>query len=462
MRIFDRKKKVVKVFDAKRNLISDYHNEPELTEAEQIQKYKDEVLFQLNAYPDSLRTYSAWLTAFNIIEDAENMYLDYHAPDDIGDFSKTAIDKVAKILFDCPFDKIGHMKYSEVEIGAFMHYILRQFVRFFDLKPYDQLPTGPYSQNPGEIKTVSVNLQKASMKQRSDSAKQELVRTGGYPDCMLALTMYLDAFQKKYSLATLSASIFRQKSDMFTHTLVRDEQPYIRDFVILYCTLVIGKKINLSIPMLVRILASSYFVQEQKEFAENILYENPKTIDDFIRAFIGYSDSWEKHIDEFKAVLVRSKIPIETIENIESRISDFQRTMKLESFEESLLSGNSDTEISSLDIKDGKEFEEFLQRLFEKMGFQCELTKYTGDKGADLVISKMGKRTVVQAKRYSEKVGNSAIQEAVTAIKPYRATNAMVVTTNYFTESARELANSNNVELVDRAKLEKWLKRYHP
>ena len=68
--------------------------------------------------------------------------------------------------------------------------------------------------------------------------------------------------------------------------------------------------------------------------------------------------------------------------------------------------------------------------------------------------------TIVQAKRYDGKVSNSAIQESTAAVKHYNADNAMVVTTNYFTKGAASLANSNNVKLIDRKKLEEWLKRY--
>lgn len=108
----------------------------------------------------------------------------------------------------------------------------------------------------------------------------------------------------------------------------------------------------------------------------------------------------------------------------------------------------------------GYEFEEFLKTLFEKMGHQVEHTKLAGDQGADLVISKFGERTVVQAKRYSNKVPNKAIQEVVAAIAHYKADKGMVVTTSGFTRSAIELARSNNVELIDRNKLGRFINKF--
>ena len=156
-------------------------------------------------------------------------------------------------------------------------------------------------------------------------------------------------------------------------------------------------------------------------------------------------------------VLLQQEI---TGEVIESMIYDFQRKSEQESFKEFLLSGHSGTKISDLDVMGGIEFENFLLHLFEKMGYQCEITKGSGDQGADLLIKRMGKKTVVQAKRYNGKVSNSAIQESTAAVKYYNADNAMVVTTNYFTKDAASLADSNNVKLIDRNKLEEWLKQY--
>jgi len=77
-----------------------------------------------------------------------------------------------------------------------------------------------------------------------------------------------------------------------------------------------------------------------------------------------------------------------------------------------------------------------------------------------LIISKFGEKVVVQAKRYSKKVNNKAIQEIVAAIKHYGAERGIVITNSEFTRSAIELANSNNIELTDRFKLEKLIRRH--
>lgn len=82
-----------------------------------------------------------------------------------------------------------------------------------------------------------------------------------------------------------------------------------------------------------------------------------------------------------------------------------------------------------------------------------ERTRYVGDQGGDLVLTRGGERILVQAKRHSKAVGNKAVQEAAAARPHYKCHRAMVVANREFTRAARELAKSNEVELWGRAEL---------
>ena len=300
---------------------------------------------------------------------------------------------------------------------------------------------------------VSVHSQKLGMKKVSDLFWDKTKSSESN------LPKYLDGFVNKYpDLLNISRG-WAEGLPGYSEGLRMyfNSEPYFLDFMKLY-DLIISENIMISVPMFVRLLVSRYFDEDWKEFEDSILHENPKKIEDFIKAFMMYHyDSWEERLDDFKTVLKQSKMPIE---GVEFMIQDWQQNVKRESFKESLLSGHSGTKISDLDVLGGIEFENFLQHLFEKMGYQCEVTKASGDQGADLLIRRMGKLTIVQAKRYDGKVSNSAIQESTAAVKHYNADNAMVVTTNYFTKGAASLAISNNVKLIDRKKLEEWLKQY--
>jgi|GEM_PF-5074475 len=110
-----------------------------------------------------------------------------------------------------------------------------------------------------------------------------------------------------------------------------------------------------------------------------------------------------------------------------------------------------------IDGLSGEEFENYLFNLFKNLGYEVESTPASNDYGADLVISKGVERIVVQAKRYSNTVGISAIQEVIGAKNYYQATKCMVVATNYFTPNAIELAKTNNVDLWDRETLIKMI-----
>lgn len=106
--------------------------------------------------------------------------------------------------------------------------------------------------------------------------------------------------------------------------------------------------------------------------------------------------------------------------------------------------------LSVLDHLDGEKFEKYAKAVFESKGYKVELTTKSHDYGADLVLIKNGKRTVVQAKRYKRKVGVAAVQQIIAAKAYYNADECIVFTNNYYTPSAKKLANVNKVKLFDR------------
>lgn len=110
-------------------------------------------------------------------------------------------------------------------------------------------------------------------------------------------------------------------------------------------------------------------------------------------------------------------------------------------------------DISVIDDMSGYEFEELICSLFKKQGFKTILTKKTNDQGIDIIAEKSNSKIGIQTKRYSKKVGNSAIQEVSTGLSYYNLNKGIVVTNNYFTKSAIELANANGILLWDREKL---------
>ena len=145
----------------------------------------------------------------------------------------------------------------------------------------------------------------------------------------------------------------------------------------------------------------------------------------------------ENELKEFERELFSNKGVKDPLEELESLEWDWEDIMQM----------------------DGLEFERVLSEIFEKLGYEAKVTQGSGDQGADLVLNKDGEKTVVQAKRYSSNVSNSAVQEVVASKKHYNAEKGIVVTTSNFTNSAESLARSNDIKLWNGSKLRKELNK---
>ena len=108
-----------------------------------------------------------------------------------------------------------------------------------------------------------------------------------------------------------------------------------------------------------------------------------------------------------------------------------------------------------VDELDGIEFEHFCADVLKRNGFsKVRVTKSTGDFGADITALDYGGRIwVFQCKRYSSNIGNTPIQEVSAARLHYNAQCAAVLTNQHFTPAARQLAEENDVLLIEREKL---------
>lgn len=133
--------------------------------------------------------------------------------------------------------------------------------------------------------------------------------------------------------------------------------------------------------------------------------------------------------------------------------------IKQKAYIDRLLAGKTMPKITlaDIDLMSGFEFENFIGKLFEKMGYTTKVTKLSGDQGIDILATKNDFVVAIQAKCYSGIVGNHAIMEAVAGTKYYKANKCMVITNSSFTKSAQELAKANEVELWDRQVLKEKL-----
>ena len=111
---------------------------------------------------------------------------------------------------------------------------------------------------------------------------------------------------------------------------------------------------------------------------------------------------------------------------------------------------------------DPEEFEIFMKRIFEGMGYNVKLTAHRKDYGADLILSSGEIRQLVELKCYSirNKVGNQEIRKTIGALQKHNCQKAIFITTSSFTEAAYEQSKESPILLIDNQALMKILNDY--
>jgi len=240
-----------------------------------------------------------------------------------------------------------------------------------------------------------------------------------------------NAIDKAVDLDKNNAEIFHTKAVIYTHSKDYDEALKAIDSAL---------KIEPKNARFWKTKGVIYYAQ--KKYIEAISFCNKA---------VELDPYFKKAIEDRNNAINRLKETGLSKADINKIVSTYQRT--IQSFHKETQNALNYS-ITDIDSMNGYQFELFLQSLFSEMGYHVIHTPLAGDQGADLIVEKSGEKIVVQAKNQTSNVGNKAIQEAVAAIKYYNANRAMVVTNNNFTQSAIDLANLNQVELMDRGKLQ--------
>ena len=115
--------------------------------------------------------------------------------------------------------------------------------------------------------------------------------------------------------------------------------------------------------------------------------------------------------------------------------------------------------VAVTDVMSGSQFEHWVARLMRASGCRrVRVSGGSGDMGADVTgYAPDGRRLVVQCKRYSAKVGSPEVQRfAGTARHIHDADVALLVTNNYLTAQATDVARRCHISVVDRDALGLW------
>ncbi len=108
------------------------------------------------------------------------------------------------------------------------------------------------------------------------------------------------------------------------------------------------------------------------------------------------------------------------------------------------------------------EFEQFIGKLFQKMGYRTEVTRKTGDYGVDVIAKKGDDVIAIQVKKNSigNNVGDIVVQNTLGGMWKYKANKAIIITTSDFTTMAHEQAKRAPIELWNKNTLHQMVRKY--
>jgi hypothetical protein len=113
----------------------------------------------------------------------------------------------------------------------------------------------------------------------------------------------------------------------------------------------------------------------------------------------------------------------------------------------------SDSKFDYSDDMDPYDYEHLCAEEFKKNKWDAEATQGSSDQGVDVIAKKDTRTLVAQCKRFMKPVGNKAVQEIVAGMKYYEATEGVVIAPNGYTNSAKNLAEANNIKLIHHSEI---------
>ena len=113
-----------------------------------------------------------------------------------------------------------------------------------------------------------------------------------------------------------------------------------------------------------------------------------------------------------------------------------------------------DKEFEYTDDMNPYDYEHFCATEFNKIGWVAKATQGSSDQGVDVIATKGDITLVAQCKKFMKPVGNKAVQEIVAGMKFYGASIGLVIAPNGYTNSAKKLAEANNIKLIHHSEIE--------
>jgi Holliday junction DNA helicase RuvB len=209
----------------------------------------------------------------------------------------------------------------------------------------------------------------------------------------------------------------------------------------------------------IKLSMESYSIPELAQIANRVAVSNNLTFNpNAISLVARASDGNPRHVE----ILIRQLAKTSTGEVSEKDAEDALSALGLVN-----LTTGPAVQSTSLDNLSGIEFEQFVTRLLNVMGFRTQITKASGDGGIDIVATLdkpiLGGRYLFQCKRFDPNslVGVPTVREFYGAITADRkTTKGILITTSGFSLQAKEFAAEVGIELVDGQQLGNLLAEY--
>jgi restriction system protein len=179
------------------------------------------------------------------------------------------------------------------------------------------------------------------------------------------------------------------------------------------------------------------WLQEIDYFIDNVLVKG-----DLVNQFLNESETIGRDIPEKTTEILRLLA--------EMKLSARKGMRGLVDHRVNLAISEGIGQIEKTDVADidGISFEHHCADMLRNSGWEARVTQSSADQGIDIIASRGGMKGVFQCKKYSQPVGNSAVQEVIAGKVFERASFAVVVSNNSYTQSARQLANAAGVHLI--------------
>jgi len=97
----------------------------------------------------------------------------------------------------------------------------------------------------------------------------------------------------------------------------------------------------------------------------------------------------------------------------------------------------------------GLAFEQELAKMFRLAGYEAQVTHASGDEGVDIILTKDGRRGVVQCKAHKGPVGPHIVRELFGSAVHFNADFAMLASISGFTPAAIDFAKQKSIELLE-------------